>query len=76
MTSLTFTRWLPGFYKANIGADCIGRELFANVKKVGREWHAEIRYAADGEIVRFAGIWNKLEDAKEEIEHIVENHYS
>lgn len=70
---ITFTRWLPGIYKANLGADCIGRELFANIKKTGSEWHAEIRCAANGEIVRFAGIWSSLKDAKDEVSHIIDN---
>lgn len=74
MTAVTFTRWLPGRYKANLGADCIGREVFANIKKNGNQWEAEIRYAADGEIARFAGIWHSLKDAKEEVLHIA-RHY-
>lgn len=74
MTSITFTRWLPGYYKANIGADAIGRDLFANVRKHGSQWHAEIRYATCGEICRFAGIWSSLRDAKEEVERIAQ-HY-
>lgn len=75
MISITFTRWLPGYYKANLGADAIGRDVFANIQKVGREWHAEIRYAACGEIVRFAGIWSSLKDAKEEVERIAREYY-
>lgn len=73
MREITFTRWLPGFYKANLGRDAIGREMFANIKKKGNKWEAEICYASNGEIARFAGIWESLKYAKDEITRLSEN---
>jgi len=74
MREITFTRWLPGFYKANLGKDAIGREMFTNIRKKNNKWEAEIRYASNGEIARFAGIWGSLKEAKGEITRLAENY--
>ena len=39
---------------------------FAQIKKKGREWHAEIRYR-DGTLKQHAGIWKSRKDAVEEV---------
>jgi hypothetical protein len=70
MTTLTYTKIYAGYYKANLGADCIGRDAFANIVKRDGMWQAEIRYSSTGEVARFAGIWSSLRDAKEEVEWI------
>jgi hypothetical protein len=42
-------------------------EFFGNVKKVGREWHAEVRASTNtSEVYRFAGVWKTKRDAVEE----------
>lgn len=73
--TIEFNQIIAGFYKANIGKDAIGREVFANVRRKGREWHAEFRYAACGEVCRFAGIWTRKADAFEEVRHVASNHF-
>lgn len=45
--------------------------FFGQVKKVNREWHAEIRQTETGTLVRFAGIWNTRKDAIEEIDSLL-----
>ncbi len=46
-------------------------ELFGQIHKQGREWHAEIRVSSTGTIRRYAGIWKTRRDAEEEVEHIL-----
>lgn len=73
--TIEFTQIIAGSYKATIGKDAIGREVFANVRRQGREWHAEFRYSACGEVCRFAGIWTRKADAFEEVRSIASNHF-
>ena len=49
-----------------------GSALFGQIKKVDREWHAEIRDTETGTLLRYAGIWNRKSDAVEDCEHIIE----
>jgi hypothetical protein len=70
-----FTKVYAGYYKANVGADCIGRDAFANVRLADGNWNAEFRYSRDGEIVRFAGIWSTFRDAKDEVVRIAEREF-
>lgn len=44
---------------------------FGVLRHVGRGWHAEIRDFSTGNLVRYAGIWTRRQDAKDEIEHIL-----
>jgi hypothetical protein len=67
---ITFSRYLPGLYRAEVGADCIGREVYAIIKKHPDGWHADFRYWSCHEVCRFAGIWSTLRDAKDEVEHV------
>lgn len=46
-------------------------DRFGQIKRDGREWHAEIRDTESGSLVRFAGIWNTRRDAIEEVEFIL-----
>lgn len=46
-------------------------ELFGQIHKEGREWHAEIRVIDTGTIRRYAGLWKTRKDAEEEVEHIL-----
>ena len=39
---------------------------FGQIKREGREWHAEIRDKQSGQIIRYAGIWSTKRDAVEE----------
>ena len=48
-----------------------GTAHFGQFKRVGREWHAEIRETETGVLVRYAGIWDRKADAVEEIEYIL-----
>ncbi|HEX6957578.1 MAG TPA: hypothetical protein VF194_06280 [Ferrovibrio sp.] len=50
---------------------CGGR-LFGQIKRQGREWHAEIRRTDDGALVRHAGIWGRKADAIDEVEFILQ----
>jgi hypothetical protein len=56
-----------------------GTAHFGQFKRVGREWHAEIRKTETGQnwsrdvLVRYAGIWDRKADAVEEIEYILAN---
>jgi hypothetical protein len=43
---------------------------FGQIKAERRTWKAEIR-TADGNLVRYAGIWKTLRDAQDEITHIL-----
>jgi len=43
---------------------------FGQIKKVKRQWEAEIRENDTGTLVRFAGIWSSRKDAVEELLHI------
>jgi|TARA_R110000824_G_scaffold155073_1_gene327289 hypothetical protein len=51
----------PGCYRVSLG------ETFGQIKKVGREWHAEIRASDSGDLLRFAGIWGTRKAAVEEV---------
>jgi len=55
-----------GVYRLSNGGD-----RFGQVRRVGREWHAEIRETETGTLVRFAGIWRTRRDAVEEIQHVL-----
>jgi hypothetical protein len=48
-----------------------GHKLFGQYKKEGREWHAEIRNTKTGDLLKYAGIWNRRRDAEEEIQSIL-----
>jgi hypothetical protein len=48
-----------------------GLAYFGQIKRVGREWHAEIRRGGDGELMRYAGIWSTKRDAVEECASIL-----
>lgn len=50
----------PGFYRVSDGV------VFGQIRKVGREWHAEIRRSETGAQIRLAGVWNTLTEATEE----------
>ena len=43
-----------------------GGERFGLIKKTGREWTAEIRESHNGDLLRYAGIWQTLRKAIEE----------
>jgi hypothetical protein len=75
MATLTFTRLITGMYRAEVGADAIGREVYAIIKKHPDGWHADFRYWSCHEICRFAGIWSSLRDAKEEVAHITDHSF-
>lgn len=70
---LSFARYLPGLYRAEVGADCIGREVYAIIKRHPDGWHADFRCWSNHEIYRFAGIWSSLRDAKEEVARIADH---
>jgi len=40
--------------------------LFAQVRRVGRQWQGEVRWTDTGVIIRYAGLWGTLRDAKAE----------
>lgn len=46
-----------------------GCEIFGQIYKVDRMWHAEIRYTHSGEMIQYAGIWSRKADAVEECAH-------
>lgn len=50
------------------------KSVFGQIKKNGHMWEAEIRETKTGDLVRFAGIWKTLADAKDECDHIIERH--
>ena len=53
------------------GSQCyritLAGELFGQIRKHSDGWHAEVRHANNGELVRYAGIWKTLSDAIEEL---------
>lgn len=48
-----------------------GADLLGQVRKVGREWQAEIRVVATGDLCQLAGIWETFRDATEECARII-----
>lgn len=38
-------------------------EIFGQVTKAGREWHAEMRETRTGELTEYAGTWRTKRDA-------------
>lgn len=65
---LTMGKHYPGCYRVR-RAD--GAEIFGQIKKFGRKWRAEIRNTDTGNLVREAGIWPTLNDARDEVEWII-----
>lgn len=68
MASATFSvkRHGPRCYRVSCNGACFGQ-----IKRDGREWHAEIRDTESGHLVRFAGVWRTRCDAIEEVEFIL-----
>jgi len=64
---MTITKHYSGCFRISNNS-----ALFGQIKKKGREWHAEIRRTNNGALVRFAGIWKRKVDAVEECEYIIE----
>ena len=58
----TIRKHYPGCYRLSPPTD----EEFGQVKRHGREWHAEIRFS-NGDLKRYAGIWNTRRETVEEI---------
>ena len=56
----------PRCYRVSCNGD-----RFGQIRKHGREWHAEIRDTESGSLIRFAGVWRTRRDATEEIESIL-----
>jgi hypothetical protein len=63
-----------GFYQVSNG------EYFSNLQKIEGwheyseykgKWMADIRVSRTGELVRYAGIWNTMKEAREEAEWII-----
>lgn len=48
-----------------------GGERFGQIRKNGRQWHAEIRDTESGALIRFAGVWHTRRDAVEEVESLL-----
>ena len=46
--------------------------FFGQIRRVGREWHAEMRESVSGDLIRFAGIWKTRRDAEEEVRYLLE----
>jgi hypothetical protein len=67
-TSATFSvkRHYRGCYRVSNGSD-----RFGQIKRDGREWHAEIRDSESGSLIRVAGIWRTRSDAIDEVEFIL-----
>ena len=61
---MTLTKHYSGCYRYTRTDNA---DLFGQIKKVGREWHAEIRYV-DGTLKQYAGIWSTRKDAIEEVD--------
>jgi|DEB0MinimDraft_3_1074331.scaffolds.fasta_scaffold245806_1 hypothetical protein len=52
-----------------------GSAEFGQIRKQGREWHAEIRNMQTGDLVRYAGIWSTKRDAVDECLFILDRDY-
>ena len=57
-------KFMPGHYRV------VSDDKFAHIHKDGRKWYATIR-ALNGDLIRYAGIWNTLKDAIEESERLL-----
>ncbi len=66
MTDLRIKRckWYPGCYRITSPVS----DVFGQIKKVGQEWQAEIRFKLTGDMKQFAGNWKTLADAQDECE--------
>lgn len=62
---MTLREHCKGCYRLTLSPD-----RFGQIIKRGREWHAEIRNTHNGDLVRFAGIWNTRKEAVEELTSI------
>ena len=62
---MKFTKWMKGYYR--LSADT----KFAGIKHERDGWHAEIRSRDTGDLIRYAGIWPTLRDAREEAERLL-----
>ena len=75
MKPTKMSKWSKGYYKVTFGD-----KGFSNIRKETfgpnkNKWIADIR-KPNGELRRFAGIWNTLKDALEEVMSIFEHiHY-
>lgn len=65
--TITRKRHYPGCYRVVSGASAV----MGQIKKVGREWQAEIRDKLSGELLHYAGNWATLSDATNECERYV-----
>ena len=67
-----------GAYRSETFSLSIFTECYAVIRKEGfkrRLWRAVIRSQTNGIILRHAGLWKLLRDAKEEVEHITVNSF-
>jgi len=66
-------RWASRMYRVRNGGD-----FFGSITKLTgeKDWTATIRHTDTGVTVRYAGIWTRLRDAREEVEGILERDYS
>lgn len=64
------TKWSKRSYRVSGGNGYFGQISRSDSNK--RLWAAEIRYNHTGNMKRYAGLWANLEDARSEIQHILE----
>lgn len=65
-------KWHTGVYRVRLKDDNGNlSHMFGQIRKNGRKWHAEIRHTDTGDLIRYAGIWDTLKEATEEIHHIL-----
>jgi len=68
MAVAKLTYHAPGFVRLKMHPDA---RHFGQIKRSPGKWHAEIRHSATGDLVRFAGVWKKFRDARDEIERLL-----
>ncbi len=60
-------RIIPGHYHVKM-APRFGEERFGVISHEDDGWHADVRRRGSRETIRFAGIWNTLREATQELE--------
>lgn len=68
--TLEMTKWGPGCYRIRKGGELFG-QIHHDHPDFPRKWVAEIRYTETGNLRQYAGIWNTLKEAREEVEFIL-----